>query len=74
MAIDFGSLLSADQKREILTQRLQQFATEAYQHEINKQLAAKIENEQGVAQAEEALIILEEAITLHQEELSKLVD
>lgn len=72
MAIDFGSLLSAEQKKEILNQRLQQFATEAYQHKINKQLAEKINNEQGVAQADEALAILEEAIKLHQEEIAKL--
>lgn len=72
MPIDFSSLLTADQKRDILTQRLQQFAVEAYQHEINRQLAVKINSEQGVAQAEEALAALETAIVLHQEELATI--
>lgn len=72
MAIDFGALLSADQKRDILTQRLQQFAAEAYQHSINKELATKTGNEAGVTQADEALTILGAAIELHQDELAKL--
>lgn len=72
MAIDFASLLSDDQKKSILEQRLQQFAAEAYQHQINKELALKTGNTEGASQADAALVILEEAINLHQDEIEKL--
>ena len=72
MAIDYSSLLTDEQKRGILTQRLVQFASEAYQHDINKQVALASNNPDGAAQADEALAILDTAITVHQEELAKL--
>ena len=68
--MDYSSLLSADQKRSILEQRIAQFATEAYQHEINKKMAG--DNVEAVAAADEALVILDNAIAIHQEELAKL--
>jgi hypothetical protein len=68
--MDYANLLSADQKRSILEQRIQQFATEAYQHEINKKMAG--DNAEAVAAADEALAILDNAIEIHQEELAKL--
>jgi hypothetical protein len=72
MAIDYSSLLSTDQKRGILEQRLAQFASEAYQHTLNKEVAKN--DEAAVAAADEALAILDNAITVHQEELAKLED
>jgi hypothetical protein len=72
MAIDYSSLLTGEQKRSILEQRLTQFAAEAYQHDINKQVALASNNEQGVKQATEALAILETAMTVHQNELDNL--
>jgi hypothetical protein len=72
MAIDYSSLLTDEQKRGILTQRLAQFAAEAYQHDINKQVAVASNNPDGVTQADEALAILDTAITVHQDELAKL--
>ena len=72
MAIDYSGLLSDEQKRSILTQRLTQFAAEAYQHEINKEVAEASNNEDGVKAAEDALAILETAISKHQSELAKL--
>ena len=72
MAIDYSSLLSDEQKRSILSQRLTQFAAEAYQHEINKSVAEASNNEDGVKAADDALAILETAITKHQDELAKL--
>lgn len=72
MSIDYSSLLTADQKKAILEQRLTQFAAEAYQHEINKQVAVAADNEDGVKAADDALAILDKAITVHQSELSKL--
>ena len=72
MAIDFNNLLTADQKRDLLTQRIQQFATEAYQHELNRQIATSVNDAQAVEQAESALVTLETAIDVHQVELDGL--
>jgi hypothetical protein len=72
MALDYSSLLSADQKKSILEQRIAQFASEAYQHDINKKVATASNNEEGVKASEDALAILEGAIAVHQDELAKL--
>ena len=72
MAIDFNNLLTPEQKRDLLTQRIQQFATEAYQHELNRQIAETVNDEQAMVQAESALATLETAITVHEAELDGL--
>jgi hypothetical protein len=69
--MDYASLLSNDQKRSILEQRIAQFATEAYQHDINKKMAG--DNAEAIKAADDALIILDKAIEVHQEELVKLL-
>jgi len=68
--MDYSALLSNDQKKSILEQRIAQFASEAYQHSINKQVAA--DNAEAVQAADDALAILDNAIKIHQEELAKL--
>ena len=68
--MDYASLLTNDQKKSILEQRIAQFASEAYQHTLNKEVAK--DNAEAVAAADEALSILDNAITVHQEELGKL--
>jgi len=70
MAVDYSAMLDDSTKRSILSQRLQQFYTEAYQHEINKKMAG--DNAEAVAAADDALAILDNAIEIHQEELAKL--
>lgn len=72
MAIDYSSILTNDQKRSILSQRIQQFAAEAYQHEMNKVVAEASNNEEGIKSIESSLAILEKAIEVHKEELSKI--
>lgn len=67
--MDYSTLLTVEQKKAILEQRIAQFASEAYQHDLNKKLA---NNAEAVAEADNALIILEAAINLHQDELNKL--
>jgi predicted transcriptional regulator len=69
MAIDYSNLLSPEQKQELLTQRIQQFAAEAYQHQLNKQIAESINDADGAANADAALATLETAITVYQAEL-----
>jgi hypothetical protein len=72
MSIDYSSMLTDVQKRQLVENRLQQFAAEAYQYTLNKKTAESIENEQQIEAANKALTILEAAIAVHQEELSKL--
>ena len=68
--MDYSSLLTTDQKRSIVEQRIAQFASEAYQHTLNKEVAK--DNPEAVQAADDALAILDNAITVHQEELAKL--
>jgi hypothetical protein len=68
--MDYSSLLTNDQKKSILEQRIAQFASEAYQHSINKQVAG--DNAEAIKAADDALAILDNAITVHQDELAKL--
>lgn len=70
MAIDYSGLLSPEQKQELLTQRIQQFAAEAYQHQLNKQIAESIGDTESVKQADYSLATLETAITIYQTELN----
>jgi Spy/CpxP family protein refolding chaperone len=72
MAIDFGALLTPEQKQDLLTQRINQFAAEAYQHELNRQIAVNVNDAQAIEQAETALATLETAIDVHQVELNGL--
>jgi hypothetical protein len=70
--MDYSALLTNDQKKSILEQRIAQFASEAYQHDINKKLSG--DNVEAIKAADEALAILDKAIEVHQEELAKLTD
>lgn len=72
MAIDYTTLLTNEQKRGILTQRVSQFAAEAYQHSLNKTTCESVGDTDGVANADKALVILEAAIATHQAELAAL--
>ena len=68
MAIDYSGLLSPEQKQALLTERIQQFAAEAYQHQLNKQIAETIGDAEAITNADQALATLETAITVYQTE------
>lgn len=72
MTIDYGSMLTAEQKRTIVQQRIAQFAAEAYQHTLNKQTCLSLEDTAGVEAADKSLEILEAAIAVHQAELNSI--
>ena len=72
MTNDYSSLLSGEQKRTLLNQRIAQFAAEAWQHELNKKTCEQLGNETGVESAVKALEVLDAAISVHQEELAAL--
>ena len=70
--MDYAALLTDEQKRSILEQRIAQFASEAYQHTLNETTCASLNDEEGVANAQKSLVILEAAIGTHQGELAAL--
>jgi hypothetical protein len=72
MAIDFESLLTTQQKRDLLQNRIAQFAAEAYQYTLNKKTAEDINSESQIEAADKNLEILESAIRIHQAELEQL--
>ena len=72
MTINYSNLLTEEQKRNILSQRISQFAAEAWQHELNKKTCEQLNDESGVTSAENALATLEAAINVHQTELDSL--
>ena len=72
MSIDYASLLTDEQKRNILTQRVSQFAAEAYQHTLNKTTCESLGDTAGIEAADKALAVLEAAIATHQAEIAAL--
>jgi hypothetical protein len=65
MAINFDNLLTADEQAAIKTARLKQFAEEAIQHQLNKQVAEALGDTASVEQADKALEVLEAAINVY---------
>ena len=72
MTIDYTTLLTDEQKRSIVQQRISQFASEAYQHELNKKTFQELNDEAGIENSDKALATVEAAITIHQAELDSL--
>lgn len=72
MTIDYSAYLTDETKRNILQQRLANFAAEAWQHELNKKAYLEAGNEQGVEQSDAAIALLASMIASHQAELNLL--
>jgi hypothetical protein len=72
MSVDFSTLLTPEQKRTLLENRIQQFASEAYQYTLNLKTAESVGTEDQVEGIKKSIEILESAIKVHQDELSKL--
>lgn len=62
--------LSNEQKREILTARIQQFESELYQHELNKATAEALSS--PTTDIETAISQLNTAIAVHEQQLADL--
>jgi uncharacterized protein (DUF342 family) len=70
---DFGSLLSVEQKKNLLENRITQFAADAYQASLNSETIQKVNPEsEELPKIEESLKLLEAAIKTHQKALSEL--
>ena len=72
MSVDFKSLLSSEQKRQLLEGRIAQFAGEAYQYSLNLKTAESVGSEDQIESIKKSLEILETAIKVHQDELAEL--
>ena len=75
MSIDFNSLLTVDERKAVVTQRVQQLAVEAYQLTLNLKVvnAQEEPNEQALTEIGNNLNLLEQMISVYNEELGTLV-
>jgi hypothetical protein len=72
MSVDFSSLLTTEQKRQLLEGRIAQFASEAYQYTLNLKTAEAVGTEDQIEGIKKSIEVLESAIKVHQEELGTL--
>ena len=72
MALDYSALLTNEQKRNILDQRITSFAADAYANSINKKSAEALGDADAAATAQANIDTLTKAIEVHQEELARL--
>ena len=72
MALDYSALLTNEQKRNILDQRITNFAADAYANSINKKSAEALGDTDAAATAQANIDTLTKAIEVHQEELARL--
>jgi len=61
-----------DQKRQLIEQRLQQFAVEKFGHEMNRQVAVGADDTDAVAAADASITTLNTVIAVYQTELGAL--
>jgi len=75
MSIDFNTLLTVDERKAVVTQRVQQLAVEAYQLTLNLKVvnAQEEPNEQAQTEIGNNLNLLEQMISVYNEELGTLV-
>jgi hypothetical protein len=71
--MNFSELLSNDQRKEVLQNRILGFTVEAYQVSLNAKIAEKVGDEEGAAQAANSLRTLEIAIQVYTEEMSTII-
>lgn len=74
MSIDFNSLLTVDERKAVVSQRVQQLAVEAYQLTLNLKVvnAQEEPSEQAITEITNNLNLLEQLIATYSEELTVL--
>jgi hypothetical protein len=74
MSIDFNSLLTVDERKAVVSQRVQQLAVEAYQLTLNLKVvnAQEEPSEQAITEITNNLNLLEQLIATYSEELTAL--
>lgn len=69
---EFDDYISVEDKASIIEQRILQFASEGFQHEINRDIATKQNDEETAARSEEAVRLIKEAIEVQKQMLDEL--
>jgi len=72
MSSQFDAYLTNEDKQEIVQKRIQQFASEGYQYELNKKLATEQGDAQRIELAENEINVRQLAIQQHLAELEDL--
>lgn len=72
MTINFADLLTTEQKKSLLEQRIAQFAAEGYQHQLNLSVCEANGDTAGAEIASTSIDIISQAIAAHQRELESL--
>jgi hypothetical protein len=74
MSIDFNSLLTVEERKSVVTQRVQQLAVEAYQLTLNLNVfnAQQEPNEKALLEITNNLNLLEQLISVYKQELDSL--
>jgi hypothetical protein len=70
--MNFSELLTAEQRKQILSTRLEAFYVEAYQVSLHTEVARATGDQASLDQSLEALKILETAIKVYSSELESL--
>jgi hypothetical protein len=76
MSIDFNTLLTVEERKTVVTQRLQQLAIEAFQLTVNLRVLNNQENpnEQALTEINNNLNVLEQLIDEYKIELNSLTE
>ena len=76
MSIDFNSLLTVEERKAVVTQRIQQLAVEAYQLTLNLNVinAQEVPSEQALTEINNNLNILEQMISVYKQEFNLLLE
>jgi hypothetical protein len=73
MSINFGDLLTVEQKTALLEGKIQQLAIEGYQLQINKLAVEKLENNQdALAMLDANMAAVMSALNAYQQELDNI--
>lgn len=64
--------ITPEAKAAIIEQRLQQFAAEKFQHELNRDVAVAVNNTEAAVNADNAIAQLDVAIAVHIDQLNKI--
>lgn len=70
--MNFEELLTADQRKEVLENRILGFSVEAYQVSLNKKVAEAVNDVDGIQQSQNSLAMLEIAIGIYKDELATI--
>jgi hypothetical protein len=72
MTTDFISLLPIEERRIVLKQRIQQLASEGYQHQLNKQGAQMNGRQDLILEADQRMLEISNVIQIYQRDLNAL--